>query len=830
MSAMPRKRVARWISYRPKLVSAIAALCLLGSAHADDGQGELTVFRNWCDANLPGTKTHANPKLCRFQSDTGRGLVSIGNVSLLGVRALDDELLNRPADQRAVVNGKVASCEVSNSLGTQLIWHCAGKWRLTLIYKNGDLADDDLVYRTLQLAESLDNAMVNASPDDLAPPPAEPEEKKGTSLVIVVDRSDCMTRDGKFRQAMEKVAEYARWLQKMNVAHREITSGAREAGLQDTDILAQAFGPAELALMTYGGPEGQADVRLEKGFRSDCSDIALKADELAALDDLVGGPRRPITLGGDETGDDAAPRRDLPWAIAQAAIHAHLHASNRVTRVAVITCSQDSPDFLNSQGLRRVNRMLTQVGARQGRAPHRAGPGSLWTIPWAAMAQPGDGSVIIGGPGETLEDALARLEGLFTGAARIPAINVVPVGPPPDAETAAVLRELCEGSGGRFTPVASAADIGAALDQTLPDPRRGASDMALFPDIKGVKDAQPTAKPGGESVPEPRGAQSETPGDTAVETVGGPGMGAVGRPGTDGGRDTGGADFVVGGAPDVGDMVICREVVNGHPLGLANHFPSASKLYGHLTLREPLADGKVAFAWERNGHVVYGDQLLTPANAQTVTMNLDMGGAGGFREATYELEVTSGGRVIGRKTFTVGTADVASRPVTGGATAPVAGDASDEAPVDSDPEIYFGPVLPDGVDPFAETPTAPAGRHAQPGVRRTGRLDTAGLTAVITDTLDGSTAPPAKTSFPADTVMVHLYLRTEATPTGGALLLTWYRGEEIIERQAVQMAGHETHVMSLFSSDENALRPGDWRLVIQTGQETLGTVAFTIGR
>jgi len=122
-----------------------------------------------------------------------------------------------------------------------------------------------------------------------------------------------------------------------------------------------------------------------------------------------------------------------------------------------------------------------------------------------------------------------------------------------------------------------------------------------------------------------------------------------------GGQGAGGAggQGSPGALPDVGGLQVGTGVTDGQTQGAADRFDSASQVATALSF-EGLPDGTTIEAvWTRDGKAVARSERQTGGSGW-VSFNLYTKDAGGLTRGTYTVTITGGGKVLGRKTFTIG--------------------------------------------------------------------------------------------------------------------------------------------------------------------------------
>ena len=110
------------------------------------------------------------------------------------------------------------------------------------------------------------------------------------------------------------------------------------------------------------------------------------------------------------------------------------------------------------------------------------------------------------------------------------------------------------------------------------------------------------------------------------------------------------------------DLVVCRDVVDDQPQGVADSFDQISRIYAFLNYEE-LPEGTTAqVSWKRGGQEFStGEREL--GGTGWVWFSVSTGRAAGYEPGQYEVTVTTGTRVA-RKSFVVGS--VAPPPAGGG--------------------------------------------------------------------------------------------------------------------------------------------------------------------
>ncbi len=105
---------------------------------------------------------------------------------------------------------------------------------------------------------------------------------------------------------------------------------------------------------------------------------------------------------------------------------------------------------------------------------------------------------------------------------------------------------------------------------------------------------------------------------------------------------------------ETGDLVVCREVVDGNPQGVADSFDQISKIYALYRFENLPQNTLARVSWKRGGEEFSPGQREIGGTGW-VWFSVSTDRAGGFEPGQYEVTITAGDRVA-RKRFTVGSA------------------------------------------------------------------------------------------------------------------------------------------------------------------------------
>ncbi|HJN17920.1 MAG TPA: hypothetical protein QGH10_20645, partial [Armatimonadota bacterium] len=449
------------INHLAAIAAVIAALtCGTVAAQAAPTAAEQAVadaFSKWCVADLPFAKkpsvSEAAPwALCEFGQ---------GGSSSVQIRAEPDEtkrngIVTEGGRAPTTVNGQTASeSQTSNTAGftnAVLKWS-RGPWvgQILLSRKTAGTPETkaEMAKQARGIAQDVDDviaAAMGVAVDEQWP--------VAVSLIILIDRRDCIADVDAFSSM--GILDTARLIR----SHDDSRLRGRDPGETKPED-----GVTEVAMMTFDG----GAVHLEHDFSQD------PQDTYHALGSLYGASGNVLDLIRP-TGSE---KRDLAWAATQALIHACRHGRGVRPKISLVSCSHGLATPETRARINTLNRALRRVAEKIDLRRS----GSLWTLPWAVMGQSERRE--IGGPDETLEDALATLEGLAPQLTTPPVVDVVGIGFDPGSEAAQTLKELAAAGGGTYATAPTAADVGAAL-------ARIASGEANPPDLQnGHPDTQP---------------------------------------------------------------------------------------------------------------------------------------------------------------------------------------------------------------------------------------------------------------------------------------------------------------------------------------------------
>ncbi len=116
-------------------------------------------------------------------------------------------------------------------------------------------------------------------------------------------------------------------------------------------------------------------------------------------------------------------------------------------------------------------------------------------------------------------------------------------------------------------------------------------------------------------------------------------------------------------SPDVGDLVVCRSVVEAKPQGVADSFDQISKIYAFYKYAKLPDKTQARVSWKRDGQeFLKGEREISGTG--WVWFSVSTNRAGGYAPGQYEVTITAGNQVA-RKSFVVGGGSSPAPAVTG---------------------------------------------------------------------------------------------------------------------------------------------------------------------
>jgi len=299
---------------------------------------------------------------------------------------------------------------------------------------------------------------------------------------------------------------------------------------------------------------------------------------------------------------------------------------------------------------------------------------------------------------------------------------------------------------------------------------------------------------------------------------------------------------VVGAAPGVlaGQVFLYREAVDGVPQGIAREFDRADRLFAHVMLTDA-APVRINVKVVREELVVMAtDQDLKPGTTQfDVTLAPTNGGP--FEPGQHRVVFSASGEVLAETIFSIGT--------------PPAAAAGDGYPEATEARIYYGPPLPEGVDPFTAPearrwvrlvgadqdqaddvsegaePAAPAAQSTTAGpsgpVGANGKLDTPTFMVAITDDKSEHMPPPGKAAFAADTDTLYVYIERKQGAPREPVRLYWMNEARSQESAVIDMGEGDAFVLK-FPRDEGDWGAGAWSLLVKVGATVVGSIPIVV--
>jgi len=222
----------------------------------------------------------------------------------------------------------------------------------------------------------------------------------------------------------------------------------------------------------------------------------------------------------------------------------------------------------------------------------------------------------------TTDNALAEIDQLMTTRQMPITVHLLAIDMAHKPDELAAVRSLAEAGGGRFVQVDDPAGMEAALSSVTETVKQQAG-------LAGGTTPPPTTTP--QPGPQP---PTTVPPTTPPAAPGGP-MSL--------------------------DLTVCRDVVNGQLIDVADHFDQAAKVCAHWRFVD-MPQGTMSTAvWTRNG-AQYATANQAVSGTGTATYWVTSNDAGGHPAGTYQISILVGGQAAASRSFTIGAAPVGLAP------------------------------------------------------------------------------------------------------------------------------------------------------------------------
>lgn len=237
----------------------------------------------------------------------------------------------------------------------------------------------------------------------------------------------------------------------------------------------------------------------------------------------------------------------------------------------------------------------------------------------------------------------------------------------------------------------------------------------------------------------------------------------------------------------IGDLVICREVVNGTPVGVGTAFERLPEITLFHSYRGQ-APGQAEVVWFRDGNELTRSTTQIQGGDGYAWFTVRGGGGNLLPDGRYEAALSMPGRPVARVSFTLGEPGMAAAPT----------------PAPTPPAPTPQPV-----------PTTPG----MPG-------DIGGLQVGIRT--EGATVIGAADHFnQINTVAAAMTYQN--VPQGSVAVAVWTRDGTELTRSQREIGGSGWVSFSMSMQQGHFLPPGRYTLTITVGTTVLGRKSFTIG-
>ena len=241
--------------------------------------------------------------------------------------------------------------------------------------------------------------------------------------------------------------------------------------------------------------------------------------------------------------------------------------------------------------------------------------------------------------------------------------------------------------------------------------------------------------------------------------------------------------------PTAGDLVICREVVNGTPVGVGTNFERVPEITLFHSYRDQ-APGQAEVVWFRDGNELTRSTTEIQGGDGYAWFTVRGGGGNLLPDGRYEVALSMPGRPVARVSFTLGQPGTADAPTS-------------------------APPPPAPTPPPAPAPTTPD----MPGDIGGLQVGTGGEGGRVTgaanhfDRTDGITG----------------VLHYEDKPDGIVAVAIWERDGNELARGERPIGGTGWVSFSIAMQEGRDLPPGTYTLTIVAGDTIIGRKTFTVG-
>ena len=245
-------------------------------------------------------------------------------------------------------------------------------------------------------------------------------------------------------------------------------------------------------------------------------------------------------------------------------------------------------------------------------------------------------------------------------------------------------------------------------------------------------------------------------------------------------------------APAGGQVVICRSVKDGQPVGAGTAFeqlPEITLLHRY----QGATAGDAEAAWSRDGVEIVRSVTHVKAGDGSVSFGLLSGNAPLLAAGRYEVELVMPGRAPVRTAFTI------------------------------KPTAAAGPTGPAAPAPTPTLPPAPA----PVGPVDAGERGDFGSVSVGTGLEAGRITGAANHFDRTDAVFAVIDYKN--IPRGSTAVATWTRDGKNLGRAEKDAGGNGSVSFSAQTKDGEAMKPGRYTVTITIGETVLGRKSFTIG-
>jgi hypothetical protein len=225
--------------------------------------------------------------------------------------------------------------------------------------------------------------------------------------------------------------------------------------------------------------------------------------------------------------------------------------------------------------------------------------------------------------------------------------------------------------------------------------------------------------------------------------------------------------------PGSGQLMVGRSILDGKLQGVADHFPSASELWVQATYTNVPPNSEAECVWRRNGNEINRSQRQIGGSGW-VAFSIKTTTPGGFQAGNWSVSISTAGRNLGSKPFTIGQPAAAAAP-----------------------------------KPAQPTPS------------------TRGEALVFCRTIENNKPVGIATTF-HNTTQLRAHFTYKQRPAAEIAATWYYNGKETARARHTIKAGDGTATFGYRRQDSSRLRPGTYRLELSLGGVRIAAQEVTV--